>query len=110
LIFCNNYVDNFTTGPDIVGTRLGLVFNNTVRRAVRWYDYYAYNIRDDHDSVNVTLKNNIASECGYGVSAVHFNNYIHHLSIAYSGFYDNPYGDISLYNWAWEDIDTIGNI
>ena len=112
LIFINNYIDNFTAGVDIVGTRLGEISNNTVRRALRWYERQSFAISDGgaRDTVNVILRNNAATESGYGVYALHFGNYVSHLSIGYTGFYDNPYGEIVSYNWSWNNIDTIGNI
>jgi hypothetical protein len=110
LIFINNYVDNFTYGVDFVGTRLGVGLNNTIRRNGRWTGYYAYSATDYNDSVNIVLENNAATESSRGIWAIHFNNYVHHLSAHYNGFWDNTYGDITTSNWSWDDIDTIGNI
>jgi hypothetical protein len=109
--FVNNYIDNFQFGAYFTGVRNPNIINNTIRRLLKTPGEFSrgagITIRVDEDSVRALLINNSTTESSYGIKIVR-DSLHEQISIKYSAFWDNVYGNINAGHWEY--IDTIGNI
>jgi len=108
LIFDNNYIDNFSVGPDYYYLHYGEAINNSARRFDRDVRPFpaAFEIVFGRPGGNINFKNNSISQGAIAIKTLG-DTLPEHLTVAYNNFWDNIGGNFSIRRW--DTTDTIGN-